>query len=148
MEKSNNTAFSLESLINLNNQLVGEFEKQKKILETQKQVLDKRDEEWLKNSNKLEKVQLKAKIKLDVGGTIFSTSLQTLKSQPNRFILSYFILFYLFYSLFLSCCIFISLLLLFILVSLVQCFLEDGKQQSAKMDVFSLIKILSFFDIF
>jgi hypothetical protein len=84
MAKNNNNTFSLESLVTLNKQMIEEFEKQKKILESQKQELDKRDEEWIKSSNKLEKIQLKERIKLDVGGAVFSTSLQTLKSQPNR----------------------------------------------------------------
>jgi hypothetical protein len=81
---NNKKNFSLELIKNLKKQLIEEFESQEKILESEKQELNKREEEWINNSNKLAKIQLKERIKLDVGGTIFATSLQTLKSQPNR----------------------------------------------------------------
>ena len=65
-------------LASVHRQINEELEFQKASLVEEAALLADEKEKW-KNGANLEKVQLKDRVKLDVGGTIFAASLQTLR---------------------------------------------------------------------
>jgi hypothetical protein len=75
----------MDKLVNIQKQFIEAIEEQKRQIEREWAELRKEQEVWRRNKNQLDTSQLKGKIKLDVGGTIFSTSLAVLTSIKGTY---------------------------------------------------------------
>lgn len=75
----------MDKLISIQKQFTEAIEEQKKQIQKEWAALREEQEVQKKNKNRLDTTQLKGRIKLDVGGTIFTTSLPVLTSIKGTY---------------------------------------------------------------